>query len=178
VNENLVVGGVSPLFVFPPSFRNALVQSIAGGNTMVFNHDAKILLERRAILNVISHDWWLYQIVVGTGGTTFYDPKPFILYRQHSQAIVGGNSTLTARIKRTIMLLKGRYRIWNDINIKALDEIEFMLTDGNREILRLFETMRTAKFKDRLRLFQVCGVYRQTRKGTLSLIFALLINRV
>src|SRR6266480_5199085 len=29
--------GMSPLFVREPSFRNALVQNIGGGNTMVFN---------------------------------------------------------------------------------------------------------------------------------------------
>lgn len=46
VAENLRRNGRSPLFVFPPSFRNALVQSLAGGNTMVFNHQAKVLLEK------------------------------------------------------------------------------------------------------------------------------------
>ena len=33
-----------PLFERAPDFRNALVQSIAGGNTMVFNRAARDLL--------------------------------------------------------------------------------------------------------------------------------------
>jgi glycosyltransferase involved in cell wall biosynthesis len=45
VTDNLKPYGISPLFVFPPSFRNALVQGIAGGNTMVFNPALKRLIE-------------------------------------------------------------------------------------------------------------------------------------
>ena len=40
-DENLKPIGLSPLFVFPRTFRNALIQSIAGGNTMVFNQASK-----------------------------------------------------------------------------------------------------------------------------------------
>ncbi len=36
--------GFSPLFRRKPAFRNALVQSIAGGNTIVFNDAARQLL--------------------------------------------------------------------------------------------------------------------------------------
>jgi hypothetical protein len=56
------------LFVFPPSFRNALVQSIAGGNTMVFNVALKRLIENAGPLDVPSHDWWVYILVTGSGG--------------------------------------------------------------------------------------------------------------
>jgi len=56
VNENLKSCGMSPLCVFPPSFRNALVQNIAGGNTMVFNLAAKNLIEKVGLVDVTSHD--------------------------------------------------------------------------------------------------------------------------
>ena len=36
--------GFSPLFVRAPSFQNALVQNIGGGNTMVFNRAARLAL--------------------------------------------------------------------------------------------------------------------------------------
>jgi glycosyltransferase involved in cell wall biosynthesis len=55
VNENLKPCGMSPLFVFPPSFRNALVQSIAGGNTMAFNNATKLLLEKVGPVHVSAH---------------------------------------------------------------------------------------------------------------------------
>lgn len=71
--------GYSPLFERAPDFRNALVQSIAGGNTMVFNKAARDLL-RQAGDNVqaVTHDWWAYMLVTGCGGVVHYDPYPTV----------------------------------------------------------------------------------------------------
>ena len=61
VDAHLTPFGYSPLFTLPRSFRNALVQSIAGGNTMVFNQRAKMLLEITGLQQVVSHDKiWSY----------------------------------------------------------------------------------------------------------------------
>jgi glycosyltransferase involved in cell wall biosynthesis len=54
--------GLSPLFTRPSAFENALLQSLGGGNTMVLNAAAKKLLERVGRLDVVLHDWWLYQL--------------------------------------------------------------------------------------------------------------------
>jgi glycosyltransferase involved in cell wall biosynthesis len=107
VTEELDSCGLSPLFVFPPSFRNALVQSIAGGNTMVFNQAAKTLIEKAGIQNVPSHDWWAYQLISGAEGDIYYDPTPHLLYRQHEGALIGGNRSFSAKIERVWMLLQG-----------------------------------------------------------------------
>ena len=178
VNEKLKPNGMSPLFVFPPSFRNALVQSIAGGNTMVFNLAAKRLIEKAGPLDVPSHDWWLYQLISGAAGDVFYDPTPYILYRQHNGALVGGNNSFSGKIKRMVMLLLGRYQIWNARNISALSEVKHLLVKNNQEILKMFETLRNATLKDRVRLLHVCGLYRQTRRGTISLFLAAVLNKI
>jgi glycosyltransferase involved in cell wall biosynthesis len=60
--------GFSPLFTRPPGFQNALVQNLAGGNTMVFNRAAKKILEQAATTSVVLHDWWVYQLVSAAGG--------------------------------------------------------------------------------------------------------------
>lgn len=178
VDENLNTCGISPLFVFPPSFRNALVQSIAGGNTMVFNLATKQLVEKVGLVNVASHDWWLYLLVSGAGGHVFYDPVPNILYRQHEGALIGGNNSVLAKLKRIQMIFKNRFQDWNTLNIIALNKANYLLVKNHRELLRLFEVMRFARFKDRFRLIEICGLYRQTRRGTLSLFFAALIRKI
>ncbi len=62
--------GYSPLFERPPSFRNALVQSVAGGNTMVFNRAARDLLRCAGEdVEAITHDWWAYMLMSGCGGS-------------------------------------------------------------------------------------------------------------
>ena len=178
VNENLKPCGMSPLFVFPSSFRNALVQSIAGGNTMVFNQAVKSLIELAGSVEVASHDWWIYQLVTGVEGEVFYDPVPQLLYRQHESVLVGGNNSFTARIERIWMLLQGRFQNWNTQNINALKQVNHLLVKNHQEILKMFETMRSAALKDRFRLMEVCGLYRQTRLGTFSLFLATLIKKI
>jgi len=178
VTEELKPCGISPLFVFPPSFRNALVQSIAGGNTMVFNLAAKLLIEKAGPVNVPSHDWWIYLLVSGAEGDVFYDPAPYLLYRQHDGALVGGNNSFAAKIERVRMLWQERFQEWNTQNIFALKEVKHLLVKNHQEILRMFETLRGANIKDRFRLMEICGLYRQTRRGTLSLFLAILFKKV
>lgn len=178
VDEKLNPLGQSPEFSLPRSFRNALVQSIAGGNTQVFNQAAKLLLEQAGRQKVVSHDWWLYQIVTGTGGIFYYDPNPTLLYRQHSDALVGANSSFRARVDRLFYVLNGRFKNWNDLNYTALSNIRHLLTRDNQDILNIFGMFRGAQFKDRVRLLEVCGLYRQTWQGTLSLWLATIINKI
>ena len=177
-DEQLRYLGQSPLFAMPRSFRNALVQSIAGGNTMVFNQSAKDLLEKAGLQTVVSHDWWLYQLIKGAGGVVYYDPIPSLLYRQHNGALVGGNRSLKAKIKRIIHMLNCGFKVWNSVNTAALSEVSHLLTKDNQDILATFIRFRNAKFKDRIRLLEVCGLYRQTWQGTLSLWLATIINKV
>jgi glycosyltransferase involved in cell wall biosynthesis len=178
VNEALKPLGFSPEFTLPRSFRNALVQSIAGGNTQVFNQATKAVLEQAGCQKVVSHDWWLYQIVKGAGGIFYYDPKPTLLYRQHANALVGGNSSFKARIERIFYVLNGRFKNWNDINYTALCNIRHLLSKDSQDILDIFGIFRGAHFKDRIRLLEVCGLYRQTWQGTFSLWLATIINKI
>ena len=178
VDEALKPLGFSPEFTLPRSFRNALVQSISGGNTQVFNQATKELLEQAGSQKVVSHDWWLYQIVKGAGGIFYYDPNPSLLYRQHANALVGGNQSLKGKIDRMLYVLNGRFKNWNDINYTALCNIRHLLTKDSQDILDIFGTFRGAKLKDRIRLLEVCGLYRQTWKGTFNLWLATVFNKI
>ncbi|WP_047150872.1 glycosyltransferase family 2 protein [Aneurinibacillus tyrosinisolvens] len=107
VNENLEGIGRMPQLTHAPSFANALVQNIATGCTVVFNHAAKQVLLRRLpnSSNIIMHDWWVY-LVVSAFGNVIYDPEPRILYRQHSSNSIGAKSSFihkwVARLRQFI----------------------------------------------------------------------------
>lgn len=178
VDDVLKPLGLSPEFTLPRSFRNALIQSISGGNTQVFNFAAKQLLEQAGLQKVISHDWWLYQLVKGAGGKFHYDPAPSLLYRQHSDAVLGSNNSFRSRIERLRYVFNGRFKRWNDINYTALCNIRHLLSKDNQDILDIFGRFRGARLKDRIRLLEVCGLYRQTWQGTLSLWLATIINKI
>jgi len=177
-DEKLKPIGLSPVFVFPRTFRNALIQSIAGGNTMVFNQATKTLLEKVGLVPTPSHDWWLYQLVTGAGGVMYYDPNPHILYRQHANAVMGGNNSAFSVFTRFCRLLDGRYKKWTDSNIQSLRQAEVLLLPSSIEILNLFELMRNATLKDRLRLLEICGLYRQTWRGTVSLLIFAVFKKI
>ncbi len=178
-DESGKVYGKSIAPSFPCSFRNALVQCVAGGNTMAFNQAFKDIMEKVGLTNVVSHDWWLYQLVTGIGGNFYYDPIPTIIYRQHPEALVGANTSIAKKIDRIRMVLNGRFMRWNLINTEALDKAKTLLTNEHLQILDLFIKLRSAKsIKDRFRLLNVSGIYRQGKMSTFALFLAVLLRKI
>ena len=171
--------GYSPLFTKMPSFRNALVQSIAGGNTMVFNRAARNLL-RNAGENVeaITHDWWAYLLITGCGGLVHYDPYPTVRYRQHLNNQFGANQSISAHVTRAKLLLQGRFRGWVDAKVRALEQVRPMMTLENRRVLDDFVQARERRLSARLLGLKRTGIFRQTALGNLGLLAAATINRL
>jgi glycosyltransferase involved in cell wall biosynthesis len=169
--------GTSPLFRRKPSFRNALVQSLAGGNTIVLNRAARdvvALASRRA--HFVSHDWWMYQIVTGAGGIAHYSPEPLVRYRQHAENLVGANTSWRARLGRLRRLRGGQFAEWNDVNLASLEKNRDLLTPDAIEALELFARARKSKLPSAIAGLRRSGVYRQTPQGTLALWVALALG--
>lgn len=162
--------GMSPLFRRAPSFRNALVQSLAGGNTMVLNRSAwkcLMLASRRA--SFVSHDWWAYQLVTGAGGAVRYYPDPLVRYRQHARNLVGANTSLAARFARLRLLAGGQFSAWNDINVAGLQKNSDLLTPDAIAVLDLFTRARSSNLPAAMASLRKSGVYRQTPQGSLAM---------
>lgn len=172
--------GSSPLFRRPPSFANALVQSLAGGNTMVFNRAARTLLREAlpASARVVTHDWWTYLLVTGAGGDVHYDPEPSVRYRQHGDNIVGANSGVRNRVRSTWHVARGRLKRWNDSHIDALARVGHLLTPESRATLAQFSDARRAPLFERLAALKRSGVYGQRVRGDAALFLAAAFNRV
>lgn len=179
VDENDDDLGLSPLFQRPPSFRNALVQSIGGGNTMVFNEATRqLILDAGAEADVPSHDWWIYILVTACGGKVIYDAEPFIRYRQHSQNIVGMNVGLAAKLLRVRKLFHGQLQVWNESHILALAPVAHRFTAENKKIFHIFQNARRGFAPVRLYNLLKSGVHRQSFLGNLGLFVATLFGRV
>lgn len=171
--------GLSTLFRRPPSLRNALVQSIAGGNTMVFNEAArKLLAAAGADVMVPSHDWWLYILVTGCGGVVHYDPTPMVCYRQHSKNLIGANASVSARIRRLALLMSGRFQEWNAMNLVALSRVSRYLSPDSVKLLEKFEAIRCRRLGSRLLGLFRGTFYRQTLLGQAGLLLAVILKKV
>jgi hypothetical protein len=164
----------------PPSFRNALIQSIAGGNTMVMGRSAFETL-RAACHDVrfVSHDWWAYMIVSGAGGAIIYDPVPRVSYRQHGGNLVGSNATYRARYRRFVRLLRNEFRAWNDCNIAALTKARPVLAPDSIAALEGFAAARTVRGGlRRARSIRRLGLYRQTWQGHAMLFLGAFLGKI
>lgn len=179
VSEDCVNRSLSPKFIFAPNFRNALVQCIAGGNTMVFNSAARaLILEAGCEVKVPSHDWWCYQLISAAGGIVRYDPTPQVLYRQHGGNVIGSNMGIRSRLLRIGMLWEGRWRSWNTWNIEALENMAHRIVEPNAKTLRHFKRAREQRLPLRFISLLRAGVYRQTVFGNLGLVIATLFKKI
>ena len=172
--------GFSPLFKNKANFNNALVQSIGGGNTMVFNHPTRLLIAAASENKNLppSHDWWFYLVVSGSGGQVIYDTEPTTLYRQHDRNLVGTNIGIRANLDRLLRLNDGHFREWCNQNITSLRDSSSVLTDTNAQVLRGFAEIRNAPLDRRLLYALKNPVFRQTLLGNLGLKLALISKKL
>ena len=179
-DENLVPRGRSPRFHRPPSFRNALVQSIAGGNTMLMNRAAADLLCAAAVRTdrIVSHDWWAYQLVSGAGGQVIYDERPTVLYRQHGGNLVGAGAGVRAKLRRMAALWRGDFSDYTDTNLLALEGVRDLLAPENMALVSALRTAREAPLFQRLGQLGRAGLYRQRMAGTAVLWAAAVLGRL
>ena len=170
--------GQSDLFLKPPSFKNAFIQSIAGGNTMAFNEQLKRVLQKYHTADVVSHDWWLYICNELVGGKTFYDSESTILYRQHNKSLVGANTGFIAKLKRLRMLINGTYRVYNTKHLNVFNQLNITGIKSNIELIDQFYILRDKSLKERWRMIGRLGIYRQTWDGHLALFLGAILHRL
>jgi glycosyltransferase involved in cell wall biosynthesis len=179
VSEKLNFLQYSQLFNKPPSFKNALVQSIAGGNTMAFNNVLKDVARKLLKVEIVSHDWWLYILNELSGGYTYFDKTSFILYRQHKNSLIGGNTGYFAKLKRLVLLLNGRFRSYNDTHLNALKTASTKLANPLAvKIIDQFYNNRHKGLLIRLRMLKDLKIYRQTWDGQIALYIAMILKRL
>jgi glycosyltransferase involved in cell wall biosynthesis len=162
-----------------PSFRNALVQSLASGNTIVFNGAARrLLMLAGSTAKVPSHDWWTYLLTTAAGGEVHYDQVPQVQYRRHAQNVIGTNTGLRNRMHRLYMLSRGRFQRWSDMHVAALEPFRPHMTAENRALFDLFRQSRQRGFFGRQVGFFKSGVYRQTFLDDLGLVVAVWTRKI
>ncbi|MFY1666476.1 glycosyltransferase family 2 protein [Pseudomonas sp. Pseu.R1] len=179
IDEQGAIIGYSPLFSRPPGFSNALVQSIAGANTMLINHQARALLNIDfEAAPIVAHDWLIYLIVAGAEGFIYYDPLPALDYRQHPGNIIGDQSGFHLKLTRFRKAFSGRFKVWCDHNIKILGRVRHVLTKQNQVKLDDFSSARSSGLLRRMHLMRRARIYRQTATGNIGLFFAVVLNKL
>lgn len=177
VDQDLKVTGHSIRQKRPPSFRNALLQNVVSGHSTMLNPEAAALLRRFGPpKGVLWHDWWLYQLITGLGGTVVIDPEPVLMYRQHGGNVMGGYSGFGARLHRLRQILLGEFGGWFEDNLRALSAIAPHLAPENREMVKAL--LAAPKGRERARLMRSLGLHRQGQAETKIMLTAARLGRI
>lgn len=170
--------GYSSKFTKKPSLSNAFVQSLAGGNTMVFNNCTRQILMKAGVVPVVSHDWWTYLAVAACNGVMIYDEISHLRYRQHSQNLVGSNSGISKKIKRIRQLFDGEFYKWVSLNLSALTYLEDCISQNEHKKIEKFKEVRDGNIFVRLLAIYTTGVYRQTFLGNIGIFIGFLFRKI
>jgi glycosyltransferase involved in cell wall biosynthesis len=165
----------------PCSFRNALIENVAFGNTILLNPAAAQLARAaaRRTGRVFAHDWWLYLLITGTGGQVFFDDgPPWLLYRQHAQNVLGAGWGIRSQMRRKRAVLRGVFADRVTLNVKAMEDVRDLLTPDARATLAAFDTARSQPLVPRLTGLRQVAPYRQTRMSTYGFWGAASLGRV
>ncbi len=172
--------GSSRIFKKPISFSNALLQNIAGGNTILMNSSArKIVIQTVGESNFISHDWWCYLIISGAGGRIIFDKTKTLKYRQHKKNLIGMNIGFDNQKSRFFEFANGKVKNWLDSNIENLSKHKYLLSKNNLKILNNFSKARRSKnLFLRLFYFYRSGVYRQSSIENFVFIIGIIFKKI
>jgi glycosyltransferase involved in cell wall biosynthesis len=178
-DKNLNKINYSPKYkYFRPSFNNALIQSFAGGNTMVFSHKIYKLLEKTDLKKKIpAHDWWAYLVTTYSGKKVYYDPVPYVLYRQHGKNVNGHNLGLINQTIRIFKALKGEFKKWIDYNLVLLKDFNKYGVEKNKILIERFYQLRKSNF-EYLSLLKKIKIYRNGSLQQFKLKMGLFLKKV
>jgi len=147
----------------PMTFRNALVESVAAGCTMVLNPAARdLVLDTDDISRIWWPDAWFY-LLVSAFGTVLYDQHASVEYRRHTANAVGSPSRWSPRWLRDAWreLRGGR------LDARFVDQASTLrdcfgarLSAGQRGILDTFLAPPGSPLRRLWRALS-CPVYRQ-----------------
>lgn len=182
VDTKLNYLGKSLKFKKLPSLNNALVQSIAGGNTLLWNKKFQKILKKIGFCIPASHDWYIYQVSQVLKLKFIYYDKPLLLYRQHGNNVIGSNTGIWNLIKRINWGLKGRYKSWHNKNKPHLNQIckIFGCDQEIKNKINFFYYGRKSRniFTKIYYIFFKSRARRQTILGNFTLLLATLLNKV
>jgi hypothetical protein len=151
----------------PPGFPASLTQNLAPGCCMMLNRAAATLIASAAVPDGTWHDWWSYIVVSASGGAVIAGNTPDILYRQHSQNLVGEPPGFWRRTAAAVRRGRKPFMTLFWRHIDALRAGPVLLPNQTCALLTVIERGKRGGFSARLKALGLPGFVRQTWAETL-----------
>lgn len=169
--------GASRIHNGTPSFGNALVQNRVAGHCATLNPAALDLIRAAGRVDVPFHDWWIYALVSGAGGTVIVSDEIALDYRQHDDNVLGGNLRKFAGLKRVFAVLGNQFSGWQSRNLAALEQYDALLNAAAQTTLKTWRAAPKFGVK-RVNILRKLGINRDQKMATFLLSVAAFFGRV
>lgn len=120
-------------YAFKPQFSlcGVLLGGGVQGATMVFNHSLAEMIWTRPVPDFITmHDYYISCVCLAIGGEIIYDERPYLLYRQHDNNVIGVKKNICSTLKNRVDL------ILNFNNLFDISTVSYnILTNYSKTIL-------------------------------------------
>lgn len=150
-------------------FKNALIQNVATGCTIVFNKKLLELFKGNlpAIEKVTMHDGWFY-LLGSAFGRIIYDDESHILYRQHASNTLGmaDNKIKSALVRYRNFKKSGMEKPFTKQVQEFYRLFEDQLTNENKKLVEDFLNKRET-FTGRVNYSLNSPLYRQNTRDTI-----------
>jgi glycosyltransferase involved in cell wall biosynthesis len=175
VNEELVpIKSTIKKYKIIPGFGNALVENICTGCTMAVNRKLIQLVKTHIPEFTVMHDWWFY-LTASCYGKVYYDDETYILYRQHTDNIVGIRSSYREEFKKRLNNYKGNR---GKISDQLSEFLRLYQIDKEKQMLLMDIIKAKYKFMSRLNLLFTDKIYRQRKLDNLIFKLLFLLGKV
>jgi glycosyltransferase involved in cell wall biosynthesis len=146
----------------PAVFPAALTQNVTTGCTVMLNRQAVCLMADSEPPSATLHDWWCYLVVTAAGGPVLGDNEPVILYRQHSNNMVGAPGSMWRR--GAAALRRGPSVFMNVLrqHVEALLAQPHLLSEAALAQVRAIDQALSGAWYRRLAVLRHAGLHRQT----------------
>jgi glycosyltransferase involved in cell wall biosynthesis len=166
VDRTLTRIGLSASLDGPAGFPASLTQNIATGNTVVLNAAAVALVAASEPPAKTWHDWWCYLMVTAAGGRVIRDDRGVILYRQHSDNVVGAPISAPRRALAAMRRGPAAFMAVFRANVEALNAQSALLAPQARADLAVVARGLQGGVVARARALRLPGFVRNSPAQT------------
>jgi glycosyltransferase involved in cell wall biosynthesis len=166
VDQTLARIGLSAPLDGPAEFPASLTQNIATGNTVVLNAAAIALVAASEPPPKTWHDWWCYLMVTAAAGVVIRDPRGVILYRQHSENVVGAPASGPRRALAALSRGPTAFMTVFRANVAALSAQSTLLAPKARADLAVVARGLKGGWLARARALRLSGFVRNSSAQT------------
>ena len=156
-------------------FSQSIINSNATGCTMVFNNCLLKIVTEKKPLYIDMHDSWIHKVCIISGGNLVFDEDVHILYRQHSNNVIGINKSFTNVVRKKFNSLTKKEKSRSRVICSLYDLYNSTMSIEDKKLALLVKNYSNSLY-DRLKLLFCFKIKTKYIIRNICFRFAVLLN--